>query len=161
MENPIHVTKNEFHELMRQAEAEEATWTQIKMLGSNIALKPNGNCHVYNENTTYSSLQKAIEAVRQFQIEEWESALKLYSRIVKEFNEGREYSEYFTKEKVQHLSELILLYPVWVQNLKDGKFLITCSSEREKTKCGSVWVDVYEPENLGLCVKCGKQLNFV
>lgn len=155
MEEIRTISVDQLCQLYRDAEAEEATWNIFELFAQELALKPNGQCHWYVGNATYSSLEEAIIAVREHAIEFFESCIKTYKPIVERFDKGDgKYDSWFTETRIQSFRESLPLYPIWIQLLKDGKFMMNCGGN-----CGTIWVDSYTPDLQQDC-KCGRILEY-
>jgi len=156
MNAPLKLTRSECAEIVKQAEAEEATWRQLLIYGEEIALMPSGGCHWYSGNAAYESLEVAAVAIREFKIEELQRGLKTYQDIVDRFNRGEgKFDEYFTPERIEHFRELVVQYPKTIATLEDGKYLVVCET------CGypSSTCDYLDFDNPPKC-ECGNDMRY-
>lgn len=155
--------------LFKEAEAEEATWTQIKIFNQTLWLKPNGQCYWDEGNTCCANLEEALQKTRLDALYVFQQGLSTYSRVIKDFDRvdsDRKYDEYFTEERISYFRRIIPVYQDSIEQIKNGKFLASCGRGfdaqlfRQNITCSSVWVDEYNPLTLGKCI-CGEQLQYV
>lgn len=151
---PQEMSLGDYKELCRSWAEYQKTWTVIQVLKCELGITPEGTC--FYEGQEYPSLEAAIKEVAEDQIREWESGIKIYSKIILDFDKGRDYDEWFTESHIREMRSCLEQYPEWIANLKEGKLLVSC----DKKSCQSQWVDGYHPEKLGEC-SCGERLLYV
>tara|TARA_B100000941_G_C28423068_1_gene509887 strand:- start:407 stop:916 length:510 start_codon:yes stop_codon:yes gene_type:complete len=155
--NPDGVTKCTLGELqkhMSEQIAKEATWQQFKIQDQSVAVMPSGRCYWYEQCREFDSWTELLEALREDAIRVFKQNIQVYTPIVAEFDRGeREYSEYFTKERVEHFREILEKTSEWIDLAKKGAIFLWCEDCETSLTCFDLQFE-HPPK----CDKCNREL---